>query len=486
MRKINFLAILLGGLLSAQTTFTLIRDIYPGLNNSAPSNFMVFNNKMYFSATYGQTGSATGTELWETDGTEAGTKIVADINPGAPSSSPTNLYTFGNKLYFTAALPVNGVSSSGVLMSYDSVEGLKTVSTTAKFATTFLTSNNKLYFKATNSTMSPNTQRIYTLDDSLQPVMVDDNVTVMFLGNVGQQIIANGQYKTATNPSWYQLFSLNGNTLDILKTINSAATAYPQNFYYSPALGKSFFSANGGNGPELWMSDGTADGTVQVKDINTTTATAGSSATNFTEYNGKVYFTASDGATSGSELWVTDGTEQGTKMVKDIVPGSTSSFPDKLTVFKNKLYFLLNNTGNLRQLWESDGTEEGTKVLSTLPAAFGLAVYNDNLYASARVDAADQIGVELYKVNLPNETLAVTTASSSKLNVYPNPSKGEIKISNVNSGSFELFDTTGRLIKAGKFDNNSKINLNSKAGNYILKVTSDDKKMNASTKVIVQ
>ncbi|MCD9855174.1 T9SS type A sorting domain-containing protein [Epilithonimonas sp. JDS] len=485
MIKINFLAILLGGLLSAQTTFTLVKDINPGQSNSAPSNFMVFNNKMYFSATYSPTGSVTGTELWESDGTEAGTRIVADISPGLSSSSPTNLYNFGGRLYFIAALPVNGTNTSGVLMSYNNDEGLKTVSTTAKFASNFLISNNKLYFKATNSTVTPNTQRLYTLDDSLQPVIVDDNVNVMFVGNVGQQIIANGQYKTATNPTWYQLFSMNTNTLDLLKTINPSGTAYPQNFYYSPALGKSFFSANGGNGQELWMSDGTVTGTIEVKDINTATATAGSGVANFTEYNGKIYFSASDGATSGAELWVTDGTEQGTKMLKDILPGSTGSFPEKLVVFKNKLYFLLNNSGGVRQLWESDGTESGTKLLSSLPAAFGLAMYNDNLYVSARVNASDQIGVELYKVNLPDETLAINNISTSKVNVYPNPSKGAIIISNMTSGTFELLDTTGRLIKAGNFEN-SKVDLNSKAGNYILKVTSKDKKTHASNKVIIQ
>ncbi|MPT31475.1 MAG: hypothetical protein E2600_07375, partial [Chryseobacterium sp.] len=76
MRKINFLAILLGGLLSAQTTFTLVKDINPGTSNSSPSNFAILNGKLYFNATYSPTGSSIGTELWESDGTEDGTKLV--------------------------------------------------------------------------------------------------------------------------------------------------------------------------------------------------------------------------------------------------------------------------------------------------------------------------------------------------------------------------------------------------------------------------
>ncbi len=485
MKKINFLAILLGTIVSAQTSFTLVKDINPGASNSAPSNFAVYNNKMYFSATYSLSGSASGTELWESDGTSAGTTLVADISPGTSSSSPTNLYVFGNKLFFTASVPVNGTNTSGVMMSYDSSGELKTVSTTVKFPTTYITSNDKLYFKATNSTVTPTAQRLYTLDDSMQPSLLDDNVTVMFLGNVGQQVIANGQYKTAANPTWYQLFKLNGTSLELLQTINPNATAYPQNFYYSPALGKTFFSANGGNGVELWVTDGTSEGTMQVKDINTTNTTAGSSPANFTECNGKVYFSATDGSLSGTELWVTDGTAEGTRMMKDIIPGSSGSSPDKLTVLNNKLYFLVNANGGSKQMWTSDGTDEGTKMLAALPTAFGLAVYNNNLYAAARLDSSDQIGVELYKVNLPTETLHAENIASPKISLYPNPTHGEVRLTNVQSGVFELLDISGRIIKTGKFQD-SKINLNSKAGSYLLKISSDDKKVNTSSKIIIQ
>ena len=51
-----------------------------------------------------------------------------------------------------------------------------------------------------------------------------------------------------------------------------------------------------------------------VKDIH---PTGGSNPNDFTELNGKLYFSASDD-TNGSELWVTDGTESGTQMVKNI------------------------------------------------------------------------------------------------------------------------------------------------------------------------
>jgi hypothetical protein len=411
--------------------------------------------------------------------------MVMDIYPGNSSSSPSNLFTFNDKIYFTGGMIVNGTNTSGLLLSYNPTDGLQTVSSTAKFATNFTKVGNTLYFKANNTAVTPNTQRLFYVDTNSQAAIADDNTTVMFVGKVGEQLIANAQYKTAANPAWYQLFNFNGTSFDILKNINPSGTAYPQNFYYSTSLGKTFFSANGGEGQELWMTDGTESGTKLVKDINTFSATAGSGPNNFVEYNGKVYFSASDGSTTGTELWMTDGTEQGTSLVKDLFPGSSSSFPEKMVVYGDKLYFLMSNTGGARQLWETDGTESGTKLVTSLATASNLFVYNDNLYIVARITSTDQAGIELYKVNLGSETLSVSADATKKPVIYPNPSKGEIRISNVSSGSFELLDTTGRLVKAGKFNDN-KISLNSKPGNYILKITSDDKKVNASNKVIVQ
>ncbi|SHK73043.1 T9SS type A sorting domain-containing protein [Epilithonimonas mollis] len=485
MRKINFLAIFLGGLLSAQTTFTLVKDINPGTSNGAPSNFAVLNGKLYFGATYSPTGSSIGTELWESDGTDEGTKLVLDIYPGTSSSSPTNLFTFNNKIYFTGALNINGTNTSGLLLSYSPTDGLQTVSSVAKFGSYFTNAGNKLYFKANNTAVTPNTQRMFYLDETAQPVIADDNTTVMMIGTVAGQLIANAQYKTAANPTWYQLFNYNGTSFDLLKNINTAATAYPQNFYYSSSLGKTFFSTNGGSGQELWMTDGTEAGTVQVKDINTFSASAGSTPNNFMEFNGKVYFAASDGSTTGTELYVTDGTEQGTHIVKDLYAGSSSSFPEKLTVFGNKFYFLINNTGGARELWESDGTENGTKLVTAVAVASNLFVFNNDLYIVGRISSTDQFGIELYKVNLAAETLSVASSHTTKLNIYPNPTKGDINIKELKSGIYRLYDTSGKVIKSGNFDNN-KIVAQILPGTYILNITSEDKKVNTSEKVIIQ
>ncbi len=57
----------------------------------------IFNGALYFSAD----DSIHGAELWRSDGTEAGTVLVKDINP-ASSSSPVNIVAVDGSLYFAA------------------------------------------------------------------------------------------------------------------------------------------------------------------------------------------------------------------------------------------------------------------------------------------------------------------------------------------------------------------------------------------------
>ena len=86
-----------------------------------------------------------------------------------------------------------------------------------------------------------------------------------------------------------------------------------------------YFAANDAtHGTELWKSDGTAAGTVMVKDIYPGLSSSGgwsSSPTALTVIGGTLYFAANDG-TDGTELWKSDGTAAGTVMVKDIYAGS--------------------------------------------------------------------------------------------------------------------------------------------------------------------
>lgn len=79
------------------------------------------------------------------------------------------------------------------------------------------------------------------------------------------------------------------------------------------------------------------------------------------------FFTRYDvGWTLGNELWVSDGTPAGTRLVKDIVPGSGSSLPAIIGDVGSELYFATSEAGIGIRLWRTDGTESGTQPIATL------------------------------------------------------------------------------------------------------------------------
>ena len=130
-----------------------------------------------------------------------------------------------------------------------------------------------------------------------------------------------------------------------------------------------FFVAEDAEGDrELWTSDGTAEGTSVLTDINPNgSSSPGEDSTGccgnhglFAVAGDKLFFAADDGE-HGVELWVTDGTATGTRLVKDITPSGSSVFYELVGV-GNKLFFVYDNeeTKDTARLWKSDGTTAGT------------------------------------------------------------------------------------------------------------------------------
>ncbi|MDD1474197.1 hypothetical protein MEO41_23205, partial [Dolichospermum sp. ST_sed4] len=94
-----------------------------------------------------------------------------------------------------------------------------------------------------------------------------------------------------------------------------------------------------------------------------------SSPSYLTVFNGSLYFRADNGI-NGAELWKTDGTDQGTVLVKDIYTGvsngsANSSYLSYLTVFNSSLYFSARD-GNGAELWKTDGTDQGTVLVKDI------------------------------------------------------------------------------------------------------------------------
>ncbi|HEY7874836.1 MAG TPA: ELWxxDGT repeat protein, partial [Actinomycetota bacterium] len=138
-----------------------------------------------------------------------------------------------------------------------------------------------------------------------------------------------------------------------------------------PVLDDRFYfdADNGTHGSEVWISDGTEDGTQLMADIRP--GDKGSHPHNFqaTESLGLVFFIADDGR-HGYELWKTDGAAGGTRMLKDINPDGNGvgyeAFGGELTRLGDKLYFFATDGDHPFELWATDGTRRGTKRVADL------------------------------------------------------------------------------------------------------------------------
>jgi ELWxxDGT repeat protein len=149
-----------------------------------------------------------------------------------------------------------------------------------------------------------------------------------------------------------------------------------------------YFGANDGiHGHQLWKSDGTENGTMMIKQI------PGNVSLQFlANINNSLLFMAYSQSGKG-RIWKTDGTEAGTVLVKDLAPqASGASIYDTLTI-NNTLFFLADISSGVG-LWRSDGTEAGTKLIKNIHAG-KLFKINNTIFFIVRDDKDN--GLELWK-----------------------------------------------------------------------------------------
>jgi ELWxxDGT repeat protein len=128
--------------------------------------------------------------------------------------------------------------------------------------------------------------------------------------------------------------------------------------------------AQDGTGNELWVSDGTSEGTHLVRDI--VAGPASTEMRSFVASGERLYFVADDRSGSGPELWVSDGTEAGTHIVVDLIPGNDGlGDPGPINLVAapdGRVAFSIPNSEVGYELWLSDGTAAGTRRLSDINA----------------------------------------------------------------------------------------------------------------------
>ncbi|WP_181919697.1 hypothetical protein [Alkalilimnicola ehrlichii] len=125
--------------------------------------------------------------------------------------------------------------------------------------------------------------------------------------------------------------------------------------------GWTFFSARGDNGERaLWLSDGTRDNTRRVESAAETAAADPRPLANF---GNTLVFTAEDSA-GARHLWRTN--EEETVRLTPTGEGGVVQVHPVSAVLDNTLYFIANTSDKQNTLWMTDGTPEGTRVVREL------------------------------------------------------------------------------------------------------------------------
>ena len=302
-----------------------------------------FAGNFYFAAST----LANGRELFRTDGTAAGTTLVADIHPTG-DANPRELVGTPGRVYFFADDGVHG-------------------------------------------------RELWTSDGTAAgTVMLLDANVGEGNGNYTDLALLNGKaYFGATGPvGGMELWTTDGTPAGtgLFADLNPSGASWPRGFKRAPGGGALYFHANHPTlGDELWKTDGTVSGTVLVKDVHPLPG-IGSGISNFVNAGGLTYFEAASSG-SGRELWVTDGTTAGTQQL-----GAFGGLPidDEVDLewaleWNGKLVFTAFTDTSGLEVWTSDGTVAGTQLFADLypgvPSSFpfAYALVGGNLVFVAKV-----------------------------------------------------------------------------------------------------
>jgi ELWxxDGT repeat protein len=281
-----------------------------------------------------------GAELWRTDGTPGGTRLVEDIRPGPQDSDIRELTPYRGRSWFSVddgqhggALWRSNGTEAGTALAVDPVPG----SSSHVGPEHIRAVGHRLTFFA----RSPGRGRV-------------------------RQLWAGDGTTKGTHP-----------VTSFSTRVNAALEA--------PVVhgNRLWFVANDRFTRQLWVSDGTGRGTRMLLSMPFDS----SSYSLFGEQGLRGLFVFQwPTRNQGVELWITDGTAQGTRILFDVCPGSCSSTPIPVKMFKGRLYFLAEEADHETHLWSTDGTPEGTRQVSDadLAGAFGFTALGDRLLFVAR------------------------------------------------------------------------------------------------------
>ena len=351
----------------------MVRELQTGSENSkqsSPSQFVLAGDKVFFRAF----SDATGWDLWVTDGTSAGTRAL-NLNPGRPDSYWDQTYALNGKLVFRnhnydygfGVEPwISDGTVSGTRMIKDfNTSGDSSLELAAE-------SNGKIYLKI-NDQSSPSYTAVWVTDGTSANTI---KLTSRCPNNGNPdpnnfRPVAGGLLMAlsdcAYNHKWWRTDGTLAGTARLDLTYDPLTTTYGD---VNPiAIGNKYYYTMTTReiGTEIWITDGSPSGTRVLKDINT--AESGSGSGTGVKLGNKWIFNANDGI-NGDELWVSDGTVSGTRMVRELQTGSENgkqSSPSQFVLAGNKVFFRAFSDATGWDLWVTDGTSAGTRSIDLNP-----------------------------------------------------------------------------------------------------------------------
>ncbi len=344
-----------------------------------------------------------GTSLMRTNGAVI-EPVLGPNNREITATAKTIFHELGGKLYFIAG---------GALWRIDEV-GASSLFSGVRNSTLALV-NQRLYFQDANQGLGtsdgnvhewiPDTQsartsnpqqplliavadQVYFLKDGVlwfakgtaaSPVeFVDPPSELTLLAGAGEWLYFHAWNEYFVPDLWRAKVDAQGKTtIEQLTGSATQAKAWAQGEYL--AVGKTMFfmdtSEYSGGSRMLWAVQDNV-GSVLVRGLEESTPFFGSEPRDFTAFGDRVYFSAKN--INGRELWSTDGTEEGTRMLADIASGTASSSPHNLTVFDDQLYFWTE--GDEDGLWRTDGAKVSQVEETKGMRSTDMVAYRDQLY----------------------------------------------------------------------------------------------------------
>lgn len=328
----------------------LVLDINPGSSSGVDSSRapVCCNGELFFR---GRT-NAVGNELFASDGTAANTRLVADIHPGSTSSSPQQLRCLGNQVFFSASEPTNGRelyvsdgTTAGTTLAVDIRPG-----TGSSGPHDIVVCGAKLIFGANGDNASDEpwvsdgtpagTQRLADLNPGSLSSLLRETVCC------GTNVFFRAR-STATGEELFVTDGTAAGTGLVSDLLPGTDGSRPVGMFCCGT--QIACSANGPQGQELVLSDGTAGGTI-VHDLMPIVGNAGSSPKSIRPIDGAAFYFIAETAAHGEEVFFFDGQ---TATAIETVPGPDDGNLDDLTIVGRTAYWTASANGIGTELYRS-------------------------------------------------------------------------------------------------------------------------------------